>query len=79
MHNHGKYMSNNSNGHELMSHNQYRNLHGRRYLDLPLLTDKGPFDLADAIQGLLELSQKLPHVSSQRAYDICYNSMGLLV
>jgi len=62
-----------------MSHYQYRNLHGRRYFDLPLLTDKGPFDPADAIQRLLELSQQLSHVSSESAYDICYNSMGLLV
>ena len=62
-----------------MSHNRYRNVHGRRYSDSLLLTDKGPFDLADAIRCLLELSQKLPHVSSERAHDICYNSMGLLV
>jgi len=62
-----------------MSHNLYRNLHGRRYFDSLLLTYKGLFGLADAIQRLLELSQKPPHMSSERTYDICYNSMGLLV
>jgi len=54
---------------------KYRNLYGRRYVDLPLLTDGCPFDLADALWHLLELSQKLSHVSSERSHDICYNSL----